>query len=155
MARNCPPNKMGKYCVSCKSTQHNSIECKFNDRPQSHVSKRAAVVQYQEDPDDIKSVQINGKKYVEIGFCKTANPTKDRSRVYDGVINGESARVLRDTGCNTVLVRQGFVKPHQYTGASGFCFLADGTARQMKIVEIDIDTPFYKGKVSAMVSGDS
>ena len=57
--------------------------------------------------------------------------------------------VLRDTGCSTVVVRRGLVKD-QLTGKNEMCFLIDGTIGHTPVAEIEINTPFYKGKVKAV-----
>ena len=36
------------------------------------------------------------------------------------------------------------------TGKDEKCFLIDGTVRHTPVAEIEIDTPFYKGKVTAV-----
>ena len=155
MARECSKNKTGKYCVRCRNTSHNTVDCKATDKFQSQVPRKTAAnfeQLSQEDNDDKHSVEINGKRYIEIGYCKTVRPVCGKNNIVQGLVNGMPASVLRDTGCNTVLVRKSFVKPHQFTGDSGYCLLADGTARKMEIASIDIDTPYYKGSVVAMVS---
>jgi len=58
--------------------------------------------------------------------------------------------VLRDTGCSTVVVRRSLVKNDQYTGREEICYLIDGTVRRTPVVEVEVDTPFFKGPVTAV-----
>lgn len=157
LARECSQNKTGKYCVKCRSISHNTADCKSVEKPHSQLpQKSAAAAQSNEAPgdtnEDMRKIQINGKNYIEIGFCKTATPTRGETIVIDGRVNDTPARVLRDTGCNTVLVGKSFVRPNQFTGESDYCLLADGTARKMDLANISIDTPYFRGTVLAMVS---
>ena len=156
LARDCSQNKTGKYCVKCKSMTHNTLDCKHNDKTQNTVTQKTVAslqtTSATSEEDETHSVQINGKKYIEIGFCKTAKSTRGENNVVDGLINNEPAKILRDTGCNTVLVAKKLVKAKQFTGDSDYCLLADGTARKMDLAQIAIDTPYYKGLVMAMVT---
>ena len=156
MARDCSQNKTGKFCVRCRSMTHNTADCKSTDKSQGIIGQKAAALlecaENNGDDDGRSVLQFNGKKYIEIGFCKTVSPARGENVIVDGYINRDPAKVLRDTGCNTVLVASKFVRPDQFTGESGYCLLADGTARKMDLASIDIDTPYYKGTVVAMVS---
>lgn len=159
LARDCARNKTGKWCVNCMSMIHNTEECKSVNRGTPPGKPRtAAMVQShgatgnEDGNEDIHSVQINGKRYVEIGFCRTARPTTGVNKVLNGYVDGKPATILRDTGCNTVLVARRLVDLDKLTGEEGYCLLADGTARKMELANLFIDTPFFRGPVSAMVS---
>jgi len=72
-----------------------------------------------------------------------------RMPVSDGMMNDNIVLVLRDTQCSIVVDRRGLVKDDQLTGKDEMCFLIDGTMTHTPS-EIEIDTPFYKGKVKAV-----
>jgi len=65
-------------------------------------------------------------------------------------MNDNTVSVLRDTRYLTVVVRQGLVNDDQLTGKNEMCFLIDGMIRHTPVAEIEIDTPFYKGRVKAV-----
>ena len=44
------------------------------------------------------------------------------------------------------------MKANQFTGDSDYCLLEDGTASKMYLAQISIDTLYYKGLVTAMVT---
>jgi len=75
---------------------------------------------------------------------------RENMPVREGMMNGKSVTVLRDTGCSTVVVRRSLVKNDQYTGREEICYLIDGTVRRTPVVEVQVDTPFYKGQVTAV-----
>jgi len=76
--------------------------------------------------------------------------TDDRQteRQTDG--RDQSVSVLRNTGCSTVVVKRKLVDDEQMTGGTEACILIDGTVRRMPVVEIEIKTPYYTGKVKAV-----
>jgi len=75
---------------------------------------------------------------------------KERMPLCEGRMNDKIVSVLRHTGCLTVVVRRGLVNDDQLTAKNEMCFLIDGTIRHTPVAEIEIDTPFYKGKVKAV-----
>lgn len=70
--------------------------------------------------------------------------------IIKGFINNQEAVVLRDTGCNGVIVNQKFVNCKEYNGQEGKMILADNTIRKAPMAEVFIDTPYYTGKVRAL-----
>jgi len=70
--------------------------------------------------------------------------------VCTGMMGGQSVSVLRDTGCSTVVVKRELVNNEQMTGGTETCILIDGTVRRAPVAEIEIETPYYIGKVKAV-----
>ena len=68
----------------------------------------------------------------------------------DGFVNEEPVKVLRDTGCTGVVVKEGLVKPEQMTGNIKKCVLIDNTARLCPVARIAVHTPYYSGEVEAI-----
>ena len=69
--------------------------------------------------------------------------------IADGKLFGHTVRVLRDTGCSTVVVRRSLVPDSCLTGETVICGLIDGTLRQNPIALIEVDTLYLKGQVKA------
>ena len=74
----------------------------------------------------------------------------ERMPVCIGLMGDQSVSVLRDTGCSTVVVKRELVDNEQMTGGTEACILIDGTVRRTSVVEIEIETPYYAGKVKAV-----
>lgn len=72
-------------------------------------------------------------------------------RVFDGRVGGQAARILRDTGCTTVGVKSSLVKDEEYTGETARCISFGGNVEEFPVAEIEVNTPFFKGKVRACV----
>ena len=58
--------------------------------------------------------------------------------------------MVRDSGCNFVIVKKNLVEEKQLTGKVAFCTLADGTKRKFPVGNLNIDTPYYTGKVETL-----
>ena len=59
--------------------------------------------------------------------------------------------VLRDTGCNGVIVRRELLKEDDYTGSMGYVMAID---RTLKEAPIKVDTPYYTGVTQAICLRD-
>ena len=70
--------------------------------------------------------------------------------VCEGRVGKHSVQVLRDSGCSGVIIRQDLVKDEQFTGHHRVCVLIDRTVRKMPVARVHIDTPFYRGQVTAL-----
>lgn len=67
-----------------------------------------------------------------------------------GRVNGKCVTLLRDTGCNAIVVRKSLVGHLQMSGEFQPCVLMDGTVRRFPIAFIDIQTPYFSGNVKAL-----
>ena len=80
------------------------------------------------------------------GACKVC----DAMPVMMGYVGGRHVKVLRDSGCGGVVVKRELVEDRQLTGRFQECVLIDGTVLRVEEAVVDIDTPFYVGKVTAL-----
>jgi hypothetical protein len=60
-------------------------------------------------------------------------------------------KVLRDTVCKFAVVRKKLVDEDQMLNKNCVMIAIDGRARLVPMAKIDIDTPYYKGEIEAMV----
>ena len=79
--------------------------------------------------------------------CQVHN---ERMPVCIGLMGDQSVSVLRDTGRSTLVVKRELVDEQQMTGGTETCILIDGTVRRTPVAEIEIETPYYTGKVKAV-----
>ena len=70
--------------------------------------------------------------------------------ISEGTVESKPAKVLRDTGCSTVVVRRSLVPDHKLTGKEERCILIDGTIRRTPVAEIFVETSYYTGIVTAV-----
>lgn len=75
--------------------------------------------------------------------------------VRDGFVGSHAIKVLRDSGCSTVGVRTSLVKDYQLLKTRQKCVLLDGTARNVPVARIDIDSPYYRHSKCALYGQSS
>ena len=73
-----------------------------------------------------------------------------RMPVKDGYIRNEKVSVLRDSGCNSAIIKKSLVLAEQYRSSKQKCILADGTVREFPVAEVQVDTPYFTGKVEVL-----
>ncbi|KAG0413773.1 hypothetical protein HPB47_009071 [Ixodes persulcatus] len=64
-------------------------------------------------------------------------------------LHRQAVMVLRDTGCNTVVVRDSLVPDESLTGKSSLVYFVGGTARVLPGARVHVETPFYSGNAVA------
>ena len=77
--------------------------------------------------------------------CKNSNMP-----VVDGLLENQPVKVLRDSGCSTVVVRRFLISEGKLTGQEEKCILIDGTVRRTPVAKIYIDTPYFTGTTTAV-----
>lgn len=78
--------------------------------------------------------------------CKSVGDNMPISEGYMGKIK---LKLLRDTGCDGVVVKKDLVPQGSFTGKYKTCVLIDGTIRRFPIAVIEVNTPYLVGKVQA------
>ncbi|XP_062572173.1 uncharacterized protein LOC134234132, partial [Saccostrea cucullata] len=63
-----------------------------------------------------------------------------------GYVDGQPVTLLRDSGCQNIVVRRSLVKDESLTGKSETCILADNTKRVVPLAKVCIDSPYVKGE---------
>ncbi|KAH7935036.1 hypothetical protein HPB52_003191 [Rhipicephalus sanguineus] len=62
-----------------------------------------------------------------------------------GFLESQPVSVLRDTGCNTVVVRHSLIPREKMTGTTSPVFLLDRTIHYLPEAVVFLDTPFFTG----------
>ena len=70
--------------------------------------------------------------------------------VVQGYVGDRRVSVLRDSGCNTTIVKESLVSEGEFKGSSQRCRLADGSVISFRVAVIHIDTPYLIGSVEAL-----
>ncbi|XP_064486070.1 uncharacterized protein LOC135398614 [Ornithodoros turicata] len=69
--------------------------------------------------------------------------------VAEGKMHGRRIKVLRDTGCNTTIIRKELVNEDDLTGAVHPVCLVDHTVRMLPEAEIFVRSPYFTGRIKA------
>ena len=166
--------KERKHCLVCGKLNHLASECWFRKRREGSIERNRDRTDYNTGyrrQAYYRDNQVSTDRYTPnvCGACTTVNnihvqatkklePELSQScksnfstkmPVKTGVLNGQKITVLRDTGCSKAVVRTGLVKQEQMTGETESCVLADGTKIEVPVALIEIETPYYDGKVRA------
>ena len=75
--------------------------------------------------------------------------------VSEGRIGTSGVRVLRDTRCSRVIVKQKSIPDTQYTGRYGLMQMVDNTVRRVPMATVHIESPYLTGEVSALCPPDA
>lgn len=70
--------------------------------------------------------------------------------VVSGRVLGKAARVLRDTGSNTAIVRRDIVDDNCLTGKTRRVVLVDGSTKELPETKLQVQTPYFVGENSAV-----
>jgi len=70
--------------------------------------------------------------------------------VSEGLLESQPVKVLRDSGCTTVVVRRSLVPEDKLTGQEERCVLIDGTVRHTPVAQIYLETPYFTGITNAV-----
>lgn len=97
---------------------------------------------------DVFELKCGCKIPVVADACRVA--MRDNMPVSEGFINGQAVKVLRDSGCSTVVVKRDLVSEDQLTGAELRCVMIDGTVRRTPVAKVHIDTQYFTGEVEAV-----
>ncbi|XP_041477551.1 uncharacterized protein LOC121425534 [Lytechinus variegatus] len=133
---------------------HNPCRC-ISCNTQVRLEASCIMVRMPNDTPHLKSMT----DYDKFGYdnslplmsaaCSNENFVK-RMPVTKGLVNNNVISVLRDSGSSGIIIKQDLVKQSQLTGEVCTCLLIDRSIRTLPIAVIDINTPFYVGKVSAV-----
>lgn len=72
-----------------------------------------------------------------------------------GTVNDKTVIALRDTGCTGCVVRRNLVSDDQLLGKESDVTLIDESTQRYPLAMVDIDCPFFTGKIEALCMGDT
>ncbi|XP_040070994.1 uncharacterized protein LOC120843638 [Ixodes scapularis] len=147
-------NNHSLTCFKCGRKGHKADACRSgtNDRPQAScvyspvgVTNREGIRDgYLELKDGERIPVVNAVMITQPKFLVEGLP------VVAGTYEGKSISVLRDTGCNTAIIKRELIRDDQLTGETQPVYVVDGTARMLPEARVEIDTPYYSGDITAL-----
>lgn len=108
---------------------------------------------YEGSFEDGRLQLANGQSVPVISGSCTLDLT-DEGRKLDvrtGYVGEHEVQVLRDTGCELAVVKKKFVWPEQFLPKEYLMIPIDGRHLMVKVADIYVDTPYYRGNIEAMV----
>ena len=156
-------------CFRCSKAGHEARNCRSNPRAGNTTVKSNCVVQkndrldsateahgvstgdLEESTDDGCLLLANGKKVplISSAVSEELSVNGQCMPVSEERIGTAGVRVLRDTGCSGVIVKQKFIDT-QYTGHYGLMQMVDNTVRRVPMATVHIESPYLTGEVPAL-----
>ncbi len=154
IATNCPNKKREVASAGieeCDST-HGVCNCVNEHVASACVSEVLREVKLGDVTSEV--IEAKGKEY-KVHSYQCQKPIKICAclnlPISEGSVNGEKVKVMRDTGCSSVVVKSELVKPEQFTGKYKDCMLIDGSVRRFPVAEIQIQSKYFEGTSEALV----
>ncbi|XP_041365121.1 uncharacterized protein LOC121380393 [Gigantopelta aegis] len=148
----------GKNFSNNYNSHTNSHRCSESHRPWAPkcfvCDKKGHIAR--ECPNRNKSTrEIRDKEVIACMVSMKKNRLVERDdsnmNVFVGTNLGKDTTIIRDTGCSTVVIRKCLVPENDMTGEIGSYVTLDGEVKEAPWCETYIKTPYYTGKVRAMV----
>jgi hypothetical protein len=142
-----------KRCFICNKSNHIARDCFYRDsnkkqteeaesesrqKGEHHRTNEGGQKESRQNTEQITGIEGNQHMDNRMPVCK-------------GYLNAQEVDVLRDTGCSNAAVKKALVKAEQMTDKVSSCILIDGTERHFPVATLHVNTPYYTGKVDAMV----
>lgn len=169
------PNKPQLRCMLCNRPGHRASDCRTSTRPVLKCNSCGKVGhkaencrnRHQEEEQSAACSAIQAPKRADHLDWHTARSPSDSSSwaqvskdapqnstgrmpIVEGFVMGKQVCVLRDTGSNVVIVRRGLVPKNCFTGQTERIVLVNGTVTQLPVARVPVDTPYFKGEVTAL-----
>ncbi|XP_062613758.1 uncharacterized protein LOC134275492 [Saccostrea cucullata] len=159
------PMKKEVRCFKCDRLGHIASQCHQTQKNRNSVN---VVVDRTEKESTAKNSELQGKcgtftsftntstfsmasnsmDLVNTSSCNVSASLEDMPTC-KGKLNEHFVTVLRETGCNGVVVRRDLIDDVQLTGNHRICVLADGSRIQAPVARVKIDTPYFVGEIDA------
>ena len=131
-----------RRCFVCGESGHFKNRCPHlkGERKSWHAAANAATIDY---------VPVENQPQCAIGINDyNRNGTLS---FHEASLNGRKCKLLLDSGCDTVGVRQCLISPDSLTGRCVNVRTFLGGLEKVQTAIIDLDSPFFVGKVEACV----
>lgn len=129
-------------CHYCGKPGHKIADCKL---------KKKNVVSACETEDKTLEKKPAGRAEVmDCGHVADVVSALVNMPIDSGLLCGHDVKVLRDTGCSTVVARKCLVPEQCFTGKERMVKLANGQVYKYPVAEIEVESPYFSGKTTAV-----
>lgn len=140
-----PTNSKGPTCSKCRKGGHKEDTCPY-DAGRGGQASCSMTAESSLRAFETGSTSPSGTS-VDTNDENSTKLQVNRMPTADGVLEGQGVTVLRDTGCNSVIVRQSLVPEENLTGKNHVIALLDRSVMRLPEAEISLSSPFLSGRV--------
>lgn len=147
-----PPQYRTPECFKCHRRGHLARDCRNMQVPHRMAYLKEGYekqVDYRVNPvDQGRTSRSTCSQQIDRVIAQDVDMSNMPVRT--GYVSGQRVKVLRDTGCSSVVIKKSLVNAASVKKDEKQCVLIDGTVRSYPTADVSIDTPFYTGKVEAL-----
>ncbi|XP_049269864.1 uncharacterized protein LOC125757762 [Rhipicephalus sanguineus] len=142
-AADCRARTRQPYCDYCHKTGH---DINAYTRKQNVTKKASCILSPEEKAEVVNDIPVD-KQEENMASAVNMQPKSEKHPMpaLQGIIFGQAASVLRDTGSNTMVVRRSLVPDEALTGTTTALFLADGSRITVPEAKVEIFLPYFSG----------
>lgn len=146
-------NTSDRVCYSCGKTGHIQRFCRLNSG--NRTSERPTRSNYCAIRKDKELSRVMDDQHGAFtnGMGSILQPIRVQCGelpVAVGRVNDRYATVLRDTGCDAVIVRRGLIVDGQYNGRTRRYRTVDGSIGSAPVANVYVESPFYVGRTEVV-----
>ncbi|XP_049267363.1 uncharacterized protein LOC125756539 [Rhipicephalus sanguineus] len=144
------PGAKPPFCGKCRRTGHKTGDC---PKKANSVEKASCSLQQIDGTKAINSESRASLCVPDSSECKGTQPAKLNEKsmpTAEGVLEGHPAKVLRDTGCDSIIVKRSLVADSKLTGKISSIYLLDGRLMKLPEAHVEIISPFFTGQTRAI-----
>lgn len=143
------PRTKPAFCGKCRRSGHSKEDC-----PNKGSGKASCLKEQAEGPKASNQETQASRQGTDCSK-RTRIKWEDKSMpTAEGVLENQPVTVLRDTGCDSVIVRRSLVPVSNLTGKVSSVCLLDRRVLKLPEADVRIISPFFSGKTRAICMDD-
>ena len=156
-ATNCPARSVHNAQTSVKPNGTRNFANRSNYQQRKNYETQSVIKSRNYSKDKSIGSKPRSEKIdvVNVSISGELSYKDGKLPLVKGTCNDKEAIVMRDTGATHVVVNSKYVTPEHYTEEVASVTLADGSTKTGNMAVVQINSPFFTGKIKAVSLKDS